>query len=109
MCLKYKVRIEDPKMPKCKPLAYFRYYRMTAEDLDAEICVPNEKILAEVLPKTHKVRIAEMLKVLEKYGCRVKKPVRRVDNVVTLYLTCACNVRASIKCSKGGCIYQISA
>ena len=106
MCMKYKVKIDDPKMPKCKPPAYFRYYRLTAEDLDAEICLPDERLLAEVLPRTHKVKIGDMLDVLERYGC---KPygVKRVDNVVTLYLSCACKVRASIKCSRTGCIYQV--
>ncbi len=106
MCMKYRVRIDDPKVPKCKPQAYFRYYRMTADELEAELCVPNEKVLVDAIPRKGRVRVGDMLSALEKHGCK-PTGVRRVENYVTLYLSCACNIRAVINCNKDGCIYQI--
>ncbi|UXD21960.1 hypothetical protein IPA_00220 [Ignicoccus pacificus DSM 13166] len=105
-CLKYRVRIDDPNLPKCKPQAYFRYHRLTPEELEAELCVPNEKILADAVPRKTKVRVGDMLDALEKHGCK-PKGVKRVENSVTLYLTCPCNLRALIKCDAKGCIYEI--
>jgi len=105
-CLKYKVPVEDPRSPPCKPKGYFMYTRPDENTLVGELCLPDVGVLSKVIPLKPKVRVGEILDALEKVGCKPKES-KRVKDYVTIYLTCPCAVRASIKCTEEACVYRI--
>ncbi len=105
-CLKFKIKVEDPKVPPCKPQGYFLYRRLDADTLDGELCIHDITALNKVIPLKPRVRVGEILDGLKEIGC---KPVRvkRVGSTVTLYLSCPCMVRVELKCTKDLCMYKV--
>ncbi|NPA85360.1 MAG: hypothetical protein GXO07_05085 [Crenarchaeota archaeon] len=105
-CLKFKKKIEDPKLPPCKPKGYFIYKRLDRDTLLGELCIHDIAVLSRVIPLKPGVRIGEILDTLEKVGC---KPIesKRVGDSSTLYLSCPCTVKVELKCTKDVCMYKV--
>ncbi len=105
-CLKYKVPVEDPNQPPCKPKGYFSYKRLDENTLVGELCINDIKSLNKVIPIKPNIRVGEILDGLEEVGCKPIE-VKRVSNVVTIYLSCPCMVRVQLHCDANRCMYKL--
>lgn len=79
---------------------------MDKDTLIGELCINDVRNLNKVIPIKPNIRVGEILDGLENVGCKPVE-VKRVADVVTIYLSCPCMVRVQLHCDANRCMYKI--